>query len=256
MIKEDLKLALSLIKKVCDLPFTEPSLLLGTKHIFDHFPVFSLKDLAAIERVDMMYLQKPNSIAVSDQFLDHALSEEYENETEKRARRLFVLCHECCHALTAQNNTIFLEGNWNKLLNSKYRATREKGCALAAFSEGLATYVAVRAFMSTGNIDYQAVAGNVAERLMEMLGQMCSDRLFEFMSEFYGIDPANWTETLTLHYQKHPELLECGLERYSIGYRFFAIINPDKDMIARLVKRPPPKVRDLLYPLEYIKKFQ
>ncbi len=248
-IKADFKVALKLIRKVCDLTFKNPQLFLGSEHILDHYPVSSFRDFVEMDNTAMMYLQELNGIAVADGCLNF-----YEDSPEKRAERLLMLCHECSHAIISQNNPIFLQENCEKLLNSKQKVERKKGNTMQAFDEGLANYIAIQSLLISKNSVHEMAANDKKNHLVDGLNQRISDKTFKWQADFYKTDPQDVAETLSRHYEKYPELLGNGFEKYSVGYRFFDITKPDKAMIAKLVKNPPVTVRNLLYPLEYIKK--
>lgn len=241
VIHEELKIAISLLKKFFDLEIDQPRLYIGNQYRSLFFkPEGSMGDLVFSSMLRGAYSGKLNGIFVPDEMMKTG-----------HARRVLTLAHECVHAFSVSQNPALREENILQLTQSNFQRDAEKGYVYSAFDEGLATYLSIRCGLESGIETIVIEAGCDRLDIADSLREWTSPENLKLMAIIYGERPRNWRKILVKRFEGTPGALwYC---QYQIGYNFIQFLKPNAKTIKRIISFPPSKVSHLLYPRTYLK---
>lgn len=210
------------------------------------FDISSMRDLAELGFTAMAYDDVFRGIFVNGKT---KILKWHESREAAVARLTFIFMHECVHAWLSDQSHLFRRDLIGKLMSSKSRLSREKGYALLVFDEGLACYLAIRVSQNSSSPELKDIAEREAEELKKCFEEWLALRQWEWLAEFYKLDPKDRLAVILRHLERNSAAL--GQYKYWLGFRFFSVLNPSRKEILRFASRPPVRARHLLYPRVY-----
>jgi len=245
-LQNELRKAHRLIAGYFGVKFKMPKILAGDRYSSEFMKIENARDLIAFNSTKMAYDDETNSIFVPDHMLG---PQDWRDQDNGRTYRIFCFLHEDMHALLVSKNLQFRETALKKL------ELEEQRIVYNIFNEGLATYIAVYIALHSRSHLLIEEGKDVQETLREFWEQWRKSCLPVIIPIVQSRRPdlRDWRQ-IYLYYKDCYCSFPVDLEmyKYQIGYNFFDIIKPSKQLILKMIDCPPQKIEHLLYPEKYL----